>query len=661
MDDIKIKGSIVVDSSDGAKALDDINKRIKESKKAWSDAKIGSDEYKTAQAALMQAQKDLTTTQEKLKESTDGANGTTNKSAEAFGILKEKVQSLVPGLQGAEGAAGSFGSALKVLALNPIMLLLTAIVSVLAFVYEAFNNTSAGAKKTAQVMAGVSEVLGVVKDAAFILGRSLIDLVSALFSALNAAQKFMSFDFAGAKQSWSNAANSMKEVGKSAVEAKDMFINAVDGKAFALGEAVKKEEQLIKKAEREASESKAKAQRDLQASRDLLTDIDNKDLGAKKAAFAKVKAAEDEQAAVELSIAQRKLANKQKEISLETDGEKKHAAELTDLKNAVVQADTERLGIEIKMNRQYRMLTKQAQADAKEAEAAAKERAEAAKARAEAYAKQQADLAEARRKGHEKEVKELEAFGAALRAEEARTDALEKKRLADNLKTELENKKKVAELNSLDNPNSIKFKIAKIKADLALELSTLADGDLQKQILEKQANDSISQLKAQAAAADLKIAQDKAAGEIGTIKSVVTAANGFADAIGKKTVLGKAISAASALINTYEGIAAGVKLGYPMAIPAVIAAAATGFGAVKNILSTQVPGQSSGGGVNIPSVQSVIAPLAPQATSTTLDQATINSVGNAAAGGTSRAYVLDADINNNAERANRINRAARLH
>lgn len=55
----------------------------------------------------------------------------------------------------------------------------------------------------------------------------------------------------------------------------------------------------------------------------------------------------------------------------------------------------------------------------------------------------------------------------------------------------------------------------------------------------------------------------------------------------------KALSVAAALINTYEGISAGVKLGYPQAIPAVAMAAATGFAAVKNILKTS---KSTGGG-----------------------------------------------------------------
>jgi hypothetical protein len=62
------------------------------------------------------------------------------------------------------------------------------------------------------------------------------------------------------------------------------------------------------------------------------------------------------------------------------------------------------------------------------------------------------------------------------------------------------------------------------------------------------------------------------------------------DLLGKETVAGKAAALAQALINTYLGITAGVKLGYPMAIPAVAMATLTGFGAVKNIIATRAEG-----------------------------------------------------------------------
>jgi hypothetical protein len=63
----------------------------------------------------------------------------------------------------------------------------------------------------------------------------------------------------------------------------------------------------------------------------------------------------------------------------------------------------------------------------------------------------------------------------------------------------------------------------------------------------------------------------------------------------------KAVGIATALIDTYKGITAGVALGFPAAIPAVAAAAATGFATVKSIISTKLPtvkGATGGGGAS---------------------------------------------------------------
>ena len=67
----------------------------------------------------------------------------------------------------------------------------------------------------------------------------------------------------------------------------------------------------------------------------------------------------------------------------------------------------------------------------------------------------------------------------------------------------------------------------------------------------------------------------------------------IANLLGEQSKAGKAFAVAQALINTFQGISAGVALGFPLAIPAVAAAASTGFGAVKNILSTK-PAASGG-------------------------------------------------------------------
>jgi hypothetical protein len=85
---------------------------------------------------------------------------------------------------------------------------------------------------------------------------------------------------------------------------------------------------------------------------------------------------------------------------------------------------------------------------------------------------------------------------------------------------------------------------------------------------------------------------------------------------------------------------------------------ATGFKTVKAITAVKVPG--GGGGGSTPSAPTISAPINPIQSSTTLDQNSINGIGNAAAGGTNRNYILDADYVNSNERNRRLSRAARI-
>lgn len=108
------------------------------------------------------------------------------------------------------------------------------------------------------------------------------------------------------------------------------------------------------------------------------------------------------------------------------------------------------------------------------------------------------------------------------------------------------------------------------------------------------------------AVATKKINDQVAAAKRATNSSMVKDSLAAASAIFGEN---KAVAVAMALVNTYEGIAAGVKLGYPAAIPAVAAAAATGFAAVKNILKTDKSG-GGGGGSSSSGASSVSTPAA---------------------------------------------------
>lgn len=81
----------------------------------------------------------------------------------------------------------------------------------------------------------------------------------------------------------------------------------------------------------------------------------------------------------------------------------------------------------------------------------------------------------------------------------------------------------------------------------------------------------------------------------GTAKSVQSIVATLSTNSKKAFKINKAWAITDALISTYQGIAAGVKLGYPAAIPAVAAAAATGFAQVQAIRSQQFSGGGGGG------------------------------------------------------------------
>ena len=133
--------------------------------------------------------------------------------------------------------------------------------------------------------------------------------------------------------------------------------------------------------------------------------------------------------------------------------------------------------------------------------------------------------------------------------------------------------------------------------------------------------------------------------------------------LGQQTIAGKALGIATATINTYQGATEALKekstLPQPFStIQRIVSAAAiiaAGIKTVKSIASVKVPG---GGGGAVPSMPSlnVSAPLASQAQTTTLNQGQVNQIGNVA----SRSYVVESDITNSQERANRLNRAATI-
>ena len=135
------------------------------------------------------------------------------------------------------------------------------------------------------------------------------------------------------------------------------------------------------------------------------------------------------------------------------------------------------------------------------------------------------------------------------------------------------------------------------------------------------------------------------------------------------------IGIANAFIPGMQGLAAGQILSGKAAVGSaiagkaisktntaaqVIAAGVAGAAQIAAILASKKSvssGSVGGGGDSNNNVSiSPSAPLMPSASTTTLNQAQVNQMGNMAA----RAYVVESDVSGNQERIIRLNRAARI-
>lgn len=163
------------------------------------------------------------------------------------------------------------------------------------------------------------------------------------------------------------------------------------------------------------------------------------------------------------------------------------------------------------------------------------------------------------------------------------------------------------ELARMQEENATMFELQKAQRD---EQKSLALQDLEQQRTDGKLSEELYQARLGQIKAQYQQASNKAAleNEETLADQRIDLAQGMFSAIAQvvdqNSSLGKALAISQALINTYQGITAGVALGWPAAIPAVAFAAATGFKAVKDIVSTKTP-SADGGTVEAKGAESV--------------------------------------------------------
>jgi hypothetical protein len=729
-----IAATLTVDSDQAIKNVLKLKGTVADLKKELANAKAGSEEQVAAFKKLKTAEEDLAKANKQLADSNKETTG-------HFAKLKEGIGSL-PGATGAAGkGVESLNAKFKALLANPIGLIITAIVLALTALYKAFTNTFEGGEKVEQIFAGIKAA-----------GQALFDSLEKIGSAII---KVFKFDFSG-------ALDDIKGV-----------VDAAENAYTAMSKLTKQAQELHREQLANDLDS-AEREKKLAILREQAED-DSIPLAKRKAALKELKADAEKNAREDIDLAKRTAENKIAMLTLEKDGAKKNADEITKIKIDQIRGETENANELRRIGKQLTATEKQELAEQKAARdkaiAEAKQRRQELVEFTNKLTKLQQDNELALIKdGYQKELKALEnKFADEKRVNQLsfqdkkitqdqlnklnetldiqaniQRDAINDKRNKEVAAKEAAFQKELSEITTKTRIAGIKdshrselvqleigyqeklkqaiekykddaIKLAEIQSALdeqyrtekaAKEAKFKEEEDkkqLEKELLarEKVFNDQQTSIEAKQAAVDqeqiliqqafdnkvlseeeynkqveslsekrkkiieLETAHRKAqATEVG---DVLTKLSGL---IGKQTAVGKGLAIATALINTYQGATEALKqkstLPSPFDVIAkvanVAAVIATGLATVRAITKVEVPGGGGGQTAAAPAITTPAAPIAPTQTSTSIDQASINDIGNAAAGGVNsvRAYVVEQDSAEAAQRAARLKGAALL-
>jgi hypothetical protein len=158
------------------------------------------------------------------------------------------------------------------------------------------------------------------------------------------------------------------------------------------------------------------------------------------------------------------------------------------------------------------------------------------------------------------------------------------------------------------------IELAKQQGKDTLDLEIAQDNEIND--IRVKSDEEDRKIKEENSKATIELAKAEAAAKVALLEKTSSVLSKGADLLGKNTVAGKAMAIAAATINTYQGITAELatktvtpfEIGLKIANVAIIAA--TGFKAVKDIISVKVPG--GGGGGAAPSSAGMAGGSAPQ-------------------------------------------------
>jgi hypothetical protein len=537
------------------------------------------------------------------------SDNATKKTTQGFKGTESAISGVSPALsQTISGMKGMLKAMVAIVA-NPLGLVLVAIVGALTLLFNAFTSTKAGGEQLEQVMAGVGAVIDVVRDRILNVGNAIV--------------KFFSGDFKGAL-----------EEGRAAVNG---FGDEV-AKEFQAAADATKVLQEVSDAMRGLSVSRARLDKDLAVSKELLTD-ENASFKDKKNALDAIKKAEGEQTAQELANAKRKLAAILA-LNAQSDSGKEDLEAAASAEIALIALERKSAEDRRNINKQEERANNDEKSRIKGLEDARKAAAKAAQDRA----KVAADAAKERLRVVNEQAKQeiTDALtNTKLGFDEQRKLIAENNKLSEKDRADFLKKINESELKAIDDHAKAiadlekryrteaqdaeaitaqqKLDLARTRAEQEIEL--LAQTEEEKAALLLLLNAKFAQQqkdldKTTAEAKkikDKKDAQDeidlenlKTNSKIQALNNLSTVAQGLEALAGKRTVASKALAVATTLVDTYQSATAAFKAQQTLATPdapirgaiAAAAAVAAGLANVKQILSVKVAGQGGGSGGN---------------------------------------------------------------
>ncbi len=635
------------------KAISDLEKEVK----GLENIKGKEKEYEKAKSKLAKAKLN----EVKVTERNTKAQA---KLSSQYGKSKGAVNKL-------NKATGGFIDRLKLLAANPIVLFFTILVGALALLKEAFTSSEEGQNKWAKAMAVIEALLGNLLDIVASLAEGLVDMVSSPQESLEKFGKLI-------KENIVNRFNGLLELIPQLGKAIGLLF---DGK---FSEAGKVAANAVAKVTLGVEDIVDKVTKATEAVKGFIKEQEKEGAAAARVADMRAKADKIERGLIvrrselESKIAQARL-NAKKEDEFTAKERKAFLAEAQKLEDELIDKETKYL--ELRRDAQILENTfsrTNKENKTKEAEAIAAVNNQVAK-RAKRAKKLQTELntvnkqisTEDKRLAKEVsdfkkglEIEELESAQAKIEREKTealktlenltiteaqkaqlkldieakyRSDSRTAKTEQDLIDAEHQLEKDEIDLEALRTrgeatlAQELEFLTKKRDAELLLA----GDDKDKKEIIEKKYTNAKNKIQDISADSEKKRQKD-------LLNSGIAAA-------GEAFGIGKELSIATAVVNTYKGISEVwgqkaesdlVGAGFAQKLATSAITAIQGFNTVKKIISTKGPGKSKGGGGFSGAAASAAAPRV----------AATSSIGNVAANNASR-LGTDTSLSNNANSA----------